>query len=401
MNRFLLLLLFILNTSCSSTKVIIPSPLKSGEEESSLFKDFQPSKNYHLTFNIEYPTFSRQTKSKAQSYRKSFLINSVNNIIDFIYMLPQNQTVFENGSQSTPFMSPNNDYNSHKQCFDYKVDNRKVVCTKDSYGTLSKNYIRISPRDYIEAVKSQNGGNEVTYKHNPYHIIDGKKFTNYLSFPWPGRASSLPSFLTVAPDDFHSKLKASPSSIQKINLTDRFFKPLFIEKNYLKQVYDEKLLKISTFIQYIALRTSDNISYGPIINANEKLIAFTRNYTFPQMTNKEFKPIKDRIFNIIEQFSLNKEDELNDYFISVLKGYLFFGEWDYTEGFSSIDESEFQRFLTNESLRQRMFGLAMLSYSTFKAKRVDKNNLIFEVEINIKKMFKDIHFVKIDDLYEK
>ena len=82
-----------------------------------------------------------------------------------------------------------------------------------------------------------------------------------------------------------------------------------------------------------------------------------------------------------------------------LSGYLFFGD-EYgpsTEGLSQIDKREYNNFLKDEDRRRRMLGLAFVAYSQI---NLNKSNNTIEVEINLKQLFKDINFIKVNNHLE-
>jgi hypothetical protein len=105
---------------------------------------------------------------------------------------------------------------------------------------------------------------------------------------------------------------------------------------------------------------------------------------------------KNRIFKIMKEFRIDKQVSLS----GILKSQLFFGEWGYYSTFNRIEQIEFEKFLKDIKLRQRLFGLYLLSYSKLKTTQLNRSRTQIEVEIDIKKLFRDIKFKKVSDYME-
>lgn len=397
MSELIGLSLLFLVVSCSSY-TYRPPKLSDEKLPQTLFKEFNPASNYKLIIQAKYPGTKGLTKQEAKQIRKDFLKNFTMDTMKFIYTLPQNVT-YDNKPDGGTLMG----------CQSIKTEDSDIICTETANSSFS---IFIPLEAYKAEVKKETGKEPnffISYG-DPQELAKYEKYANFheirenngLRLTSPSdinflvdSSSSNEAHLTY--HEYSGDDEGKGRSINPRNFRTDFFNEIFFEKEN-----GPWLLQMVKRQQYIAYKPKN---LAPIINGNQDLDKFVDTHSFPEMSNEEFEGFYTRVADLISNFYLGNDDEKDgDDGVPknlLSKSFLFFGDWNYTDGLNSLSSIEFEKFLKDRNERSRMFGLALLSYSKLTPQRTSKEDIILNIEIDLAKMFNEIKFIKIDDHIEK
>lgn len=400
MKKLAVIPLLLLTTSCSSY-IYHPPKLSDEKAPQTLFRDFNPASSYKLTIQGKYPDTKGLTKKEAMRERKNYLLNLTMDTMKFIYTLPQNVT-HDNKPDGGTLIG----------CQEINVKDLDIVCTETANSSFS---VFIPLEKYKAHVRSETGKDPnffILYSVDQ-NLNFYQKYRNFHEIRSNGGLSLTPqsdiSFIVNSSDsnsaqlDYH-EYSGSQRETKNGSIKTRIFRTDFFNEVFFEKEQSPFLLQMVKTQQYIAYKAK---TLAPIINANQDLDKFIDTHSFPEIPEKEFEEFYKRVASQISAFDFNNEEESNnDEEKGVPKNllshsFLFFGDWNYMDGFNSISPREFQLFLKDRNERSRMFGLALLSYSKFTPQRGSKEDITQNVEIDLEKMFKEIKFVKLVDYIEK
>lgn len=377
------ILIILILSSCSSGE--LRKPIRTSIEPGYLFKDFNKNQNYIFKVKVKYPNLSGISKNEAKKKRKEILQQSLKEIMAFVYMIPQDK-------KSDRYRDVNTCGNTQLE-----IDPMGEVCRD-----------RLDSGKYISPVQYISKFNKKYKEEPPYSIYfsdsDTRQYKgvrNYTSLGFPSTKTT--PFFLESNDSFTASLLLDHSKGRTVQIDDQSYLPPMFEYNFVSHKDSlDRVTRISLFRQYIAKEVTEGET-KPIISGSEKLNHYLSKYTISRINKEDFsRLISTPVIQNIKNLHLNMYSDM-DHFLSHIykKSFLFFREWNYIEGFNNISEKEFQSFLKNKDLRERMFGLVLLAHTKFNPKRLNQSTLEIEVELDIKALFQKIDFTKISDHIEQ